>query len=88
MITRRDFIAMSAVAAAAPLAARGCASADGEIGYDEAVRKTWRHTEGGPTDGAALARELVRYATLAPSSHNTPRSLRRPVDDVLVSSPV
>jgi len=71
MVTRRDFIAMSAVAAAGPLAAAGCASAGGEEGYDEAVRKTWRHTEGGPADGPALARELVRYATLAPSSHNT-----------------
>jgi len=39
--------------------------------YDEAVRRTWRHTGGAISDRSALLRELVRYATLAPSSHNT-----------------
>jgi len=40
--------------------------------YDDAVRDTWRQ-EPRPqgTDRHALLRELVRYATLAPSSHNT-----------------
>jgi hypothetical protein len=47
----------------------GCSS--GTAQYDEAVRTTWRHTEATPTSDAALMRELVRYATLAPSSHNT-----------------
>jgi hypothetical protein len=37
--------------------------------YDEAVRNTWRHTVEHP--GKELNRELVRYATLAASSHNT-----------------
>ena len=40
-------------------------------GYDTAVRRTWRHTEGAPSDRAAVLRELVRYATLAPNGHNT-----------------
>ncbi|MCM5570096.1 Tat pathway signal protein [Burkholderiaceae bacterium FT117] len=40
--------------------------------YDEAVRDTWRHAAS-PAGASreALFRELVRYATLAPSSHNT-----------------
>jgi hypothetical protein len=39
--------------------------------YKDAVRQTWRHTEGSLAGKQALQRELVRYATLAPSSHNT-----------------
>jgi hypothetical protein len=39
--------------------------------YKEAVRATWRHAAGTPSDRPALLRELVRYATLASSSHNT-----------------
>jgi nitroreductase len=35
------------------------------------VQETWRHVEPMPTEMAALYRQLVRYATLAPSSHNT-----------------
>jgi hypothetical protein len=41
------------------------------MSYEEATRRTWRHTEGGLSDSSSLLRELVRYATLAPSSHNT-----------------
>lgn len=40
--------------------------------YNDAVRGTWRHTPGNSMiDLLALNRELVRYATLAASSHNT-----------------
>jgi hypothetical protein len=39
--------------------------------YDEAVSATWRHASPASSDRAALLRTLVRYATLAPSSHNT-----------------
>lgn len=39
--------------------------------YEEAVRKTWCHTERSLAGEQILQRELVRYATLAPSSHNT-----------------
>ncbi len=39
--------------------------------YEDAVRETWRPMEDDPLAGDALMRELVRYATLAPSSHNT-----------------
>ena len=39
--------------------------------YDEAVRNTWRHTPENSLIESAINRELVRYATLAASSHNT-----------------
>lgn len=42
--------------------------------YKEVVARTWRHgplATGDKLDTAALPLELVRYATLAPSSHNT-----------------
>src|SRR5690606_2783753 len=38
--------------------------------YEDAALRIWRHGEPAGGDAAAL-RELVRYATLAPSSHNT-----------------
>jgi hypothetical protein len=39
--------------------------------YEDAVRQTRRHTDGSLAGKQALQRELVRYATLAASSHNT-----------------
>jgi hypothetical protein len=39
--------------------------------YDEAVRELWGHGRVDRNDAAAVRRELVRYAALAPSSHNT-----------------
>jgi hypothetical protein len=41
------------------------------MNYDSAVQDTWRHSKGEVGEKSALLRELVRYATLAPSSHNT-----------------
>lgn len=41
------------------------------MNYDAAVQDTWRHNKGVPGDKSVVLRELVRYATLAPSSHNT-----------------
>jgi hypothetical protein len=68
MVTRRQFV-ISAASSGAMLSVNGCSS--GSAQYDEAVRATWRHTAGALSGDAALMRELVRYATLAPSSHNT-----------------
>ncbi len=39
--------------------------------YEAAVREIWRHTDPLPAGGPEALREMVRYATLAPSSHNT-----------------
>lgn len=45
-----------------------CSSGTTSDDYASAVSNTWRH---GRADAGGLLRELVRYATLAPSSHNT-----------------
>jgi nitroreductase len=41
------------------------------MNYEEATHRTWRHTAGGLADRSSRLLELVRYATLAASSHNT-----------------
>ncbi|MGD1944485.1 MAG: Acg family FMN-binding oxidoreductase [Leptolyngbyaceae cyanobacterium] len=41
------------------------------MNYKTAVNQIWRHSTSSPTDETAPQRELVRYATLAASSHNT-----------------
>ena len=71
--TRRDFLkasaALTAGAALSSTALAGCSSP--APGYRDAVRATWRHADPAPAGVQAVQRELVRYATLAPSSHNT-----------------
>ena len=71
MITRKTFLAAGAAAVAAPLALQSCSSADSPDGYTAAVKRIWRPAAGPFSGKLALQRELVRYATLAPSSHNT-----------------
>ncbi|BCA80957.1 nitroreductase family protein [Desulfuromonas sp. AOP6] len=41
------------------------------MNYQETVKSIWRHGAHPLPDDAAILREIVRYATLAPSSHNT-----------------
>lgn len=41
------------------------------MNYEEAVQSVWRHSEAALSDEAVLLKEIVRYATLAPSGHNT-----------------
>ncbi len=48
-----------------------CTSSDGDAAYQSAVQQTWRVGPLQRDQGTALRTELVRYATLAPSSHNT-----------------
>lgn len=67
MLTRQQFIHAAALGAASPLAA--CSSSPDA--YDEAAERTWRLAKGRLDDAMLLRRELVRCATLAPSSHNT-----------------
>jgi Nitroreductase family len=66
MMSRRQFSVSTLVGTSA--LAPACSSAPG---YEDAVRDTWRQGRIDRSDAAALRRELVRYATLAPSSHNT-----------------
>ncbi|MFZ1829395.1 MAG: Tat pathway signal protein [Candidatus Competibacteraceae bacterium] len=72
MMTRRQFIT---TAAATGLGATGVLTfhsfSKGRSDYEQAVQQIWRHGEPGSSDAPAVLRELVRYATLAPSSHNT-----------------
>ncbi|MDO9074540.1 MAG: Tat pathway signal protein [Rubrivivax sp.] len=68
MVQRRDFN-LAATAAMGGLA--GCTPATGAASYEQAVADTWRHGRPGASEAAGLQHELVRYATLAPSSHNT-----------------
>ena len=64
---------LSATSIPAGLVALQPCSSDstGAVSYEEAARRTWRQAESGKGDSSSLLRELVRYATLAPSSHNT-----------------
>ncbi|PKO79834.1 MAG: Tat pathway signal protein [Betaproteobacteria bacterium HGW-Betaproteobacteria-13] len=67
MLTRRRFLTTS-VTACGLLGLQACS---GETDYAEAVARIWRHSATTLDDAAARTLELVRYATLAPSSHNT-----------------
>ena len=60
---------MGGSAVAGTMALSACAPTDAN--YAAAVRKTWQPFKHASSGELALARELVRYATLAPSSHNT-----------------
>lgn len=72
MMTRRKFIT---TAAATGLGAAGVLTyrsfTKGSTEYEQAVKQIWRHSDRSTRDDLAVLRELVRYATLAPSSHNT-----------------
>jgi len=41
------------------------------MNYEEAVQSICHHSEGALADEAAQMKEIIRYATLAPSGHNT-----------------
>ena len=71
MITRRQFAASSPLLVASALATSGCSSEPASDGYEAVAARTWQLGAVAGLGGAALGRELVRCATLAPSSHNT-----------------
>jgi hypothetical protein len=75
LITRQKFIhgatASTAIAIAAPFTLQACSSEKSEGSYEAKLRDTWRPAKAPTGDKALLRQELVRYATLAPSSHNT-----------------
>ena len=48
-----------------------CSTETGSDSYANVAERTWRHGKLAAGDKTALLHELVRYATLAPSSHNT-----------------
>lgn len=57
--------------AAWSLTATGCAGAGDAASYESVASRVWHLGPTGDLSGHALATELVRCATLAPSSHNT-----------------
>jgi hypothetical protein len=71
MITRRQFAASTPWLAASTLALSGCSGAPAADSYEAVAGRTWQLGAVTGVNGAALGRELVRHATLAPSSHNT-----------------
>ena len=68
-LNRQQFLRAGAAFAASPLAA--CTAADSTNSYETAVQKIWQPITQPIRGNLALQRELVRYATLAPSGHNT-----------------
>lgn len=76
MLSRRQFILSAASLPVGLLTLHACSfDTPSAVSYEEAVRRIWRHGAGGlglgPSDRWSLHQELVRYATLAASSHNT-----------------
>ncbi|MGF1601463.1 MAG: Acg family FMN-binding oxidoreductase [Thermosynechococcaceae cyanobacterium] len=69
MQNRRRFVQTTAAGTLGAGIAQSCGS--GNTSYEKAVSQTWRHTKPILTEEIAIQRELVRYATLAASSHNT-----------------
>lgn len=71
MITRQQFIHAGAALVATPLSLQGCNSSSESGSYEAAVKQIWQPATGKFESAQALRHELVRYATLAPSGHNT-----------------
>ena len=72
MITRRRFIASAPAILIGTSMITACSQGSDAEGYEAVAGRTWRLGALQGFDGAAaLGKELVRYATLAPSSHNT-----------------
>ncbi len=69
--TRRQFVSYAPAMLAAPLILSACSEGIDARAYEAVARRTWRLGALNGFEGAALSNELVRYATLAPSSHNT-----------------
>ncbi len=71
MLTRRRFAASAPGLFGGACAVSGCSVEDPGERYDEVANRTWHLGGVDGLDSVALGRELVRCATLAPSSHNT-----------------
>ena len=71
MTSRRQFVGATLAAASALAGLPACSSESSADSYEAVAERTWRHGNVAAGDKTALLHELVRYATLAPSSHNT-----------------
>lgn len=71
MTSRREFIFAAFASVGAMTGLPSCSSRTNVDSYENVAERTWRHGKVAAAEKGALLRELVRYATLAPSSHNT-----------------
>jgi hypothetical protein len=71
MSSRREFLFTTLASAGAIAGLPSCSSESSVNSYEGVAARTWRHGKVPAADKTALLHELVRYATLAPSSHNT-----------------
>ena len=69
--TRRQFVSCALAILGGSATVSACSRGTDAEGYEAAAARTWRHGALNGFNGAAIDKELVRYATLAPSSHNT-----------------
>lgn len=69
-VTRRHFN-KGVAAALASTQLVGCGAENDAASYEDLVARTWRHSDARPNSRPELLKELIRYATLAPNSHNT-----------------
>lgn len=72
--TRRRLIGLAAIASGGVAAGGGAflwSQSRGRARYDDAVGAIWRHSGRFDLSADAAQRQLVRYGTLAASSHNT-----------------
>ncbi len=70
-LTRRQFVVAAPLAAAGAALAPACTPGPDAVGRAAAAERQAGAGSPAVSAGAALQRELVRHATLAPSSHNT-----------------
>ena len=71
LTTRRQFVCCAPAILGGSAILSACSPGNDAEGYEAVAARTWRLGALGGFEGAALSNELVRYATLAPSSHNT-----------------
>jgi hypothetical protein len=69
-ISKRDILIAGATVTASAVILKNQIADDSRL-YDNSVRNIWRPTSSRLSEASQIHRELVRLATLAPSSHNT-----------------
>jgi hypothetical protein len=70
-VNRRRFVASAPAVLGVSSVLVSCSAGADPDGYEAVAARTWRLGPLQGLEGTALRTELVRYATLAPSSHNT-----------------
>lgn len=71
IITRRQFISSAPAILGGSSVLAACSQSPDPDSHKAVAAQTWRRGSLLGLEGAALSHELVRYATLAPSSHYT-----------------